>query len=274
MNKVQGKRFDFPWLNAMMGIGFLFLYAPIFTLIFYSFNSSRLVTVWAGFSAKWYASLWYDAELMSAVVVSCKVASSSATLAVILGTLAGVALARFGAFRSRTLFSGMLFSPFVMPEVITGFSLLLLFVAMSQVIGWPQGRGILTIIMAHTTLGMAYVAVLVQARLTAFDRSLEEAALDLGARPLKVFFVIILPLILPALVAGWLLAFTLSLDDLVIASFTSGPGATTLPMLIYSRVRLGVSPEINALATIIVCLITAVTVISSWLTFRKQGAGL
>lgn len=267
-NKFHG--FRFPWLNSMMLAGFAFLYSPIIILIIYSFNKSRLVTVWAGFSTEWYGKLWEDHELMSAVAVSLKVASCSASLAVLLGTLAGTALARFGMFKGRTLFSGMLSAPFIMPEVITGFSLLLLFVTLEQLTGWPEGRSMLTIILAHTTLGMAYVAVLVQARLASFDSSLEEAALDLGAKPLKVFMVITLPLILPALISGWLLSFTLSLDDLVVASFTSGPGATTLPMLIYSRVRLGVSPEINALATIIVLIVGITATLTGWLTVRNK----
>lgn len=264
------KNTTFPWVSSLMVLGFAFLYIPILILILYSFNDSKLVTVWGGFSTKWYGSLWQDRELMSAVAISIKVAASSATVAVVLGTLAGVALSRFGLFRGRALFSGMLSAPFIMPEVIIGFSLLLLFVTLEQLTGWPQGRSILTIILAHSTMGMAYVAVVVQARLSAFDRSLEEAALDLGARPFKVFLVITLPLILPALIAGWLLSFTVSLDDLVVASFTSGPGSTTLPMLIYSRVRLGVSPEINALATIIVLTVGVVAATVGWLTIKSK----
>jgi putrescine transport system permease protein len=264
-------RKHFPWVNIMMAAGFAFLYIPILILIIYSFNSSKLVTVWAGFSTQWYGKLWEDTELMSAVATSLKVASASATLAVVLGTLAGVVLSRFNLFFGRSLFSGLLSSPFVMPDVVTGFSILLLFISMEQIIGVPEGRGVTTIILTHTTLGMAYVAVLVQARLAAFDISLEEAALDLGAKPLKVFMVITIPLIMPALIAGWLLSFTLSFDDLVLASFTSGPGSTTLPMLIYSRVRLGVSPEINALATIIVVVITTVAAITGWITLRSSN---
>jgi putrescine transport system permease protein len=260
----------FPIVNIMMTAGFAFLYIPIFILIFFSFNSSKLVTVWAGFSTQWYSKLWEDAELMSAVGISLKVAASSASIAVVLGTLAGVVLSRFGLFKSRSIFSGLLSSPFVMPDVVTGFSILLLFISLEQLIGYPEGRGITTIILTHTTLGMAYVAVLVQARLSEFDISLEEAALDLGAKPLKVFMVITIPLIMPALVAGWLLSFTLSFDDLVLASFTSGPGSTTLPMLIYSRVRLGVSPEINALATIIVLIITIAATSTGFLMLKKK----
>jgi putrescine transport system permease protein len=260
----------FPLIKLLMLSGFAFLYAPIAILIIYSFNKSRLVTVWAGFSTEWYGTLLQDSALMNAVATSLKVASSSATLAVLLGTLAGVALSKLGLFRGRTIFTGMLSAPFIMPEVITGFSLLLLFVTLEQMIGWPEGRGVLTIMLAHTTLGMAYVAVLVQARLTSFDKSLEEAAADLGAKPFKVFMVITLPLILPALIAGWLLSFTLSLDDLVIASFTSGPGATTLPMLIYSKVRLGVTPEVNALATLIVLLVGFFATLVYWLVLRGK----
>lgn len=266
----QSKPSRFPLMKILMCSGFAFLYAPILVLVLYSFNKSRLVTVWAGFSTEWYGKLLEDSALIDSVSVSLKVASSSATLAVLLGTLAGVVLSKLGMFKGRTVFSGMLSAPFVMPEVITGFSLLLLFVTLEQMIGWPEGRGVITIILAHTTLGMAYVAVLVQARLTSFDKSLEEAAADLGARPLKVFMVITLPLIFPALVAGWLLSFTLSLDDLVIASFTSGPGATTLPMLIYSKVRLGVTPEVNALATLIVLLVGVFATLTYWLVLRGK----
>lgn len=263
---------QFPWVNFMMAAGFAFLYIPIFILIFFSFNSSRLVTVWAGFSTGWYSKLWEDAELISALAISLKVAASSASLAVMFGTLAGVCLSRFGLFFGRPLFSGLLSSPFVMPEVVTGFSILLLFISLEQLIGFPSERGITTIILTHATLGIAYVAVLVQARLSEFDISLEEAALDLGAGPVKVFFVITIPLMMPALIAGWLLSFTLSFDDLILASFASGPGSTTLPMLIYSRVRLGVSPEINALATIIVFFITVAATLTGILIFKNSSS--
>jgi putrescine transport system permease protein len=250
-----------PFLAAMLCIGYLFLYGPIAVLVVYSFNASRLVTVWAGFSTRWYGELLHNEAIRAAALISLRVALSAATGALILGTLAGFALARYRRFRGRTLFGALTMAPLVMPEVITGLSLLLLFVALEQATGWPRGRGIMTITIAHITLGLAYVAVVVEARLAAFDRSLEEAALDLGARPWKVFAVITLPLISPALIAGWLLAFTLSLDDLVIASFTSGPAATTLPMVIFSSVRLGVSPQINALATVfLVVVAVAVTV--------------
>lgn len=244
-----------PALQAWLVIGFAFLYVPILSLVIFSFNKSKLVTVWGGFSTRWYQALLHNAQILDAAWLSVRIATLSAALAVVLGTLVAVCLARFGPFRGRALLSGLATAPLVMPEVITGLSLLLLFVAMESAFGWPAGRGTLTIIIAHTTFSLAYVAVVVQSRLTGMDPSIEEAALDLGARPAKVFFVITLPLIAPALVAGFLLAFTLSLDDLVIASFVSGPGATTLPMVIYSKVRLGLSPEINALATLLVMVV-------------------
>lgn len=239
------------WLLA----GMLFLYGPIASVILFSFNDSKLVTVWAGFSTKWYSALFQNDQILSAAWLSLRIGLVSGVLAVILGTMVAVVLSRFGPFRGRALLGGLATAPLVMPEVITGLSLLLLFVAMEQALGWPEGRGVATIVIAHTTFSMAYVAVIVQSRLVGMDRSIEEAALDLGARPAKVFFVITLPLIMPALVSGFLLAFTLSLDDLVIASFVSGPGASTLPMVIYSKVRLGLSPEINALATLLVVVV-------------------
>jgi putrescine transport system permease protein len=251
-----------PFLALMLAAGFAFLYGPILSVVIYSFNASRLVTVWAGFSVRWYGELLRNAQIKNAALMSLEIALIAASGALVLGTLAGFALARYRRFAGRTLFGVLVTGPLVMPEVITGLSLLLLFVALEQAIGWPQGRGILTIAIAHITLGLAYVAVVVEARLASFDRSLEEAALDLGARPWKVFAVITLPLIAPALLAGWLLAFTLSLDDLVIASFTTGPAATTLPMVIFSSVRLGVSPQINALATILLVLVAAAVLIA------------
>lgn len=256
-------------LTAMC-FGFAFLYGPILSLVIFSFNESRLVTVWAGFSTKWYGQLLRDPQILDAAWVSLRVAVMNATMAVMLGTLAGFILARFGHFRGRTLFSGMITAPLVMPEVITGLSLLLLFVAMEQAIGWPAGRGMTTITIAHITFSMAYVAIIVQSRLVDMDVSVEEAAQDLGAPPAKVFFVITLPIISPALVSGWLLAFTMSLDDLVIASFVAGPASTTLPMVIFSKVRLGVSPEVNALATIIVALVTVSVVLAGWLMMRQE----
>ena len=257
---------------SLLAFGYAFLYAPIVSLIVYSFNESRLVTVWAGFSTKWYVSLLHNEQLLGAAWVSLRIAVMNATIAVVLGTLAGVALVRFGRFRGRAALALMVGAPLVMPDVILGLASLLLFVAMEQLIGWPTGRGITTITIAHITFSMAYVAVIVQSRLVRLDPSLEEAALDLGARPWKVFFVITLPLIAPALAAGWLLAFTLSLDDLVIASFASGPGASTLPMVIYSSVRLGVSPEINALATLLVVLVTIGIVIAGISMQRRANA--
>ncbi len=254
---------------TMLAFGFAFLYVPILSMVVFSFNESKLVTVWAGFSFKWYVELFNNAQMLNAAKLSLQIASLNATGAVILGTISGLVLARFGRFRGRTMLSGMTTAPLVMPEVITGLSLLLLFVAMEQAIGWPAGRGVTTITLAHITFSMAYVTVVVQSRLTTFDESLEEAAMDLGARPAKVFFVITLPIILPAIISGWLLAFTLSWDDLVITSFVSGPGSTTLPMLIFSKVRLGVSPDINALATIMVLIVT-VGIVGSALWMQRQ----
>jgi putrescine transport system permease protein len=254
--------------RLLLALGYLFLYTPIALLVLYSFNESRLVTVWGGFSAKWYGELARNDAIRAATLVSLEVAALAATLAAALGTLAGTALARW-RFPGRTLFSVMATAPLVLPEVITGLALLLLFVATEQIIGWPGGRGVMTITIAHATLGLAFVAVVVQARLASFDRSLEEAALDLGARPWKVYATITLPLIAPAIVTGWLLAFTLSLDDLVLASFTSGPAATTLPMVIFSAVRLGVSPQVNALATIILALVALVIVTAFWFSRRR-----
>ena len=258
------------WLSwAILIGGFLFLYLPIFILIVYSFNESRLVTVWAGFSTKWYGELFQDDQMMSAVWMSLKIAFLSASAAVALGTLAAIALVRSGAFKGKTLFTGMITAPLVMPEVITGLSLLLLFVTLSQMVGWPSERGAITIWIAHTTFNMAYVAVVVSARLRELDQRLEEAAMDLGANKLQVFIYITLPIVAPALLAGWLLAFTLSLDDLVIASFVSGPGSTTLPMVVFSSVRLGVSPKINALATLLV-LAVSIAAFIAWCFMRRS----
>ena len=236
-------------------LGFAFLYIPIIGLVVYSFNASKLVTVWGGFSTRWYGELLRDPQILGAAWISLKIAFVAATLSVILGTFAAILIVRYGRFRMRRLFMGMISAPLVMPEVITGLSLLLLFVALQNAIGWPGGRGMTTIIIAHATFGMAYAAVVIQSRLADMDRSLEEAASDLGARPIRVFFDVTLPSIAPALIAAWLLAFTLSLDDLVIASFVSGPGASTLPMVVFSKVRLGVSPDINALATLMISVV-------------------
>jgi putrescine transport system permease protein len=251
-------------------LGFVFLYAPILSLVIFSFNESQLVTVWGGFSTKWYGALLRDREILAAAWISLQVAVVAATLAVVLGTLAAYVLMRFQRFRGRALLTGMATAPLVMPEVITGLSMLLLFVSMEQLLGWPAGRGMTTIIIAHVTFCMAFVAVVVQSRLSGLDMSLEEAAMDLGARPVRVFFDVTIPVIAPALVAGWLLAFTLSLDDLVIASFVTGPGASTLPMVIFSKVRLGVSPEVNALATIIIAIVAIGVAIATW-QMRRTG---
>ncbi len=253
--------------------GFAFLYVPILSMMIFSFNNSRLVTVWDAANSptlKWYAALFRNEQILDAAWLSIRIGAMTATGAVILGTLAGLVLARFGRFRGRTLLSGMTTAPLVMPEVITGLSLLLLFVTMEQLLGWPAGRGVLTITIAHVTFTMAYVTVIVQARLAGFDDSLEEAAMDLGARPAKVFFRITLPLILPAIVSGWLLAFTLSWDDVVISQFVAGPGSSTLPMVIFSKVRLGVSPDVNALATILVVLVAAAVTVGALLMRRQE----
>jgi len=239
-------------------LGLAFLYLPIVILVIYSFNASRLVTVWGGWSLHWYREFFHDRAMLDAAWMSFRVAAASATIATALGTLAAVALARGARFRGRTLFSGMLYAPLVMPEVITGLSLLLLFVALDA------ARGFWTVTIAHATLTMCFVAVVVQSRLGALDRSLEEAAMDLGCDPARAFVAVTLPLIWPAIAAGWMLAFTLSLDDLVIASFTTGPGSETLPIRIYSEVRLGVKPEINAICALVVGFIAVVIVVASF----------
>ena len=246
-------------------IGFGFLYIPILILVIYSFNASRLVTVWAGFSTKWYVELFQDQQLLDAAWMSLKIAFLTACMSLVMGMLASLALVRLGRFRGKMSFAGMITAPLVMPEVITGLSLLLLFVAMEKSFGWPGGRGMLTIWIAHVTFSTAFVTVILSSRLKEIDRSLEEAGMDLGASPLKVFFVITIPIITPALLAAWLLAFTLSLDDLVIASFVSGPGSTTLPMKVFSSVRLGISPKINALASIIIALVSLGVLTAGWI---------
>jgi putrescine transport system permease protein len=247
-------------------LGLAFLYLPIAILVIYSFNASRLVTVWGGWSVRWYVELWNDTAMLEAAWISLRIAALSATAATVLGTLAAVALVRAGRFRGRTAFSAMVYAPLVMPEVITGLSLLLLFVAMNV------DRGFWTVAAAHTTLTMCFVTVVVQSRLLGFDRSLEEAAMDLGCPPLKTFLLVTLPIIFPAIAAGWLLAFTLSLDDLVIASFTTGPGATTLPIRIYSEVRLGVKPQINAICTILIVAVAIIVVAAALLAKRGELA--
>ena len=253
------------WFNVTaLTLGFAFLYLPMLILIIYSFNASKLVTVWAGFSTQWYGELFRNEAFLNAAWVTIKVAVMSSTLATILGTMAAYVLVRGGRFLGRTLFSGMIYAPLVMPEVITGLSLLLLF------IGIGLDRGVLTIVLAHTTFSMCYVSVVVSSRLMTFDRSLEEAALDLGCSSFDAFRLVTLPIIAPAVISGWLLAFTLSLDDLVIASFTAGPAATTLPIKIFSAVRLGVSPEINALSTIMIAIVTVGVITAS--LFSKQNS--
>ena len=266
-----GKRSLF--ILCALVLGFAFLYIPIISMVVFSFNASKLVTVWDAYNSptlKWYVSMFANEQLLDAAKLSITIASMNATGAVVLGTVAGLVLARFGSFRGRTLLSGITSAPLVMPEVITGLSLLLLFVTMESIFGWPAGRGITTITIAHMTFSMAYVTVIVQSRLSTFDESLEEAAMDLGAHPRKVFFVITLPIIMPAILSGWLLSFTLSWDDLVISSFVSGPGSTTLPMLIFSKVKLGVNPEVNALATVLVAIVSVGVVFAAWWMRRQE----
>ncbi|MBP0483136.1 ABC transporter permease [Sagittula salina] len=254
----------FSWFNATaLSFGFAFLYIPMIVLVVYSFNESRLVTVWAGFSTKWYAELFRDQAFLDAAWVTLRVAFFSSTIATVLGTMAAHAIVRAGRFPGRTLFSGMIYAPLVMPEVITGLSLLLLF------IGLGIDRGVLTVVLAHTTFAMCYVSVVVSSRLATFDTALEEAARDLGATPFQAFRLVTLPIIAPAVISGWLLAFTLSLDDLVIASFTTGPGATTLPIKIFSAVRLGVSPQINALSTLLIVAVSVGVITASLVTKRN-----
>ncbi len=258
------------WQRIVLWVGFAFIYVPIAVLVVNSFNASRLVTVWAGFSTQWYTELFRNRQMLDAAWLSVRLAMMAASTALVLGTLAALALTRLGPFRGRTLLGVVLTAPLVMPEVITGLSMLLLFVALGQWLGWPGQRGLVTLWIAHTTFATAYVMVVVAARLVEFDRALEEAAADLGAGPLRVFFTVTLPLISPSLVAGWLLAFTLSLDDLVISSFVTGPGASTLPIVVFSSVRLGVSPQVNALATILIAGVVAGTGVSAWLMHRAS----
>ncbi|AMT89536.1 MULTISPECIES: ABC transporter permease subunit [Pseudomonas] len=263
------KRFNFS--RFMLIFGLMFIYLPMLILVIYSFNASKLVTVWGGWSIKWYVGLLDNTQLMGSVLRSLEIACYTAIAAVALGTLAAFVLTRVTRFKGRTLFGGLVTAPLVMPEVITGLSLLLLFVAMAQLIGWPQERGIVTIWIAHTTFCAAYVAVVVSARLRELDLSIEEAAMDLGAKPFKVFFLITIPMIAPSLAAGGMMSFALSLDDLVLASFVSGPGSTTLPMEVFSAVRLGVKPEINAVASLILLAVSLVTFLV-WYFGRKAEA--
>ena len=262
------------FVRCALAFGLVFLYVPIVSMIAFSFNNSRLVTVWDAAHSptlKWYVALLRNQQILAAAWLSIRIALIAASGAVVLGTLAAIALVRFGAWRGRMLLTGMTTAPIVMPEVITGLSLLLLFVALQQLIGWPRGVGAVTITLAHITFCMAYVTVVVQSRLAGFDESLEEAAMDLGARPLRVFFRITLPLILPAIASGWLLAFTLSWDDLVTTQFVAGPGSSTLPMVIFSKVRFGVTPDVNALATILVLLVaTGIAISTVWMRYRER----
>jgi putrescine transport system permease protein len=259
------------FLISCLCFGFAFFYIPILSLIVFSFNKSRLATVWGGFSTQWYGKLLGNDQVIKAAVLSIQIAVTSATFATILGTMAGVALARFRRFRGRAGLSGLVTAPLIMPEVITGISSLMLFIFMAEWIGWPGKRGFTTITIAHTTFAMAYVAVVVQSRLSTMDVALEEAAMDLGARPWRVLSDVTLPVIAPAIISGWLLAFTISLDDVVITSFTSGPGSTTLPILIWSKVRLGVTPDINALATVIIVTVGIGVAIAALIMHRAEA---
>lgn len=253
-----------PLLKAMLVLGFVFLYAPMLSLVVYSFNASRLVTVWAGFSTQWYGELFADEGIMAAAWVSIRIAFFTATTAVVLATVAAMVMTRFRRFPGKTLFGALITAPLVMPEVITGLSILLLFVSMGL------ARGMVTIWIAHVTFCVAFVAVVVSSRLGELDKSIEEAAMDLGANRVKVFFLITLPIIRPALISGWLLAFTLSIDDLVVASFVSGPSSTTLPMKVFSSVRLGLSPKINALATLMILAVSIAAAVAWWLMARDE----
>ncbi|HOZ34650.1 MAG TPA: ABC transporter permease subunit [Tabrizicola sp.] len=258
------------FLVTVMCFGFAFFYIPILSMIVYSFNASRLATVWGGFSTKWYVSLLSNQQVLDALVLSLKIAVVSATVATILGTMAGITLARFTKFRGRTLFSGLVTAPLIMPEVITGISALIFFILMADWIGWPGQRGFTTITLAHITFSMVFVTTIVNARMVQSDRAIEEAAMDLGSRPWQVLFDITLPVISPAIVSGWLLAFTISLDDVVITAFTTGPGSTTLPLLIWSKVKLGVTPDINALATLMVLTVGFGVIAAGFILSRAE----
>ncbi len=258
------------FLVTVMCFGFAFFYIPILSMIVYSFNASRLATVWGGFSTKWYVSLLSNQQVLDALVLSLKIAVVSATVATILGTMAGITLARFTKFRGRTLFSGLVTAPLIMPEVITGISALIFFILMADWIGWPGQRGFTTITLAHITFSMVFVTAIVNARMVQSDRAIEEAAMDLGSRPWQVLFDITLPVISPAIVSGWLLAFTISLDDVVITAFTTGPGSTTLPLLIWSKVKLGVTPDINALATLMVLTVGIGVIAAGFILSRAE----
>jgi putrescine transport system permease protein len=258
------------FLLSMLGFGFAFFYIPILSMIVFSFNESRLASVWGGFSTKWYVSLFSNKQVIDALILSLEIALVSATIATILGTMAGIALARFTKFRGRLLFSGLVTAPLIMPEVITGISSLMFFILLAQWIGWPGQRGFTTVTLAHITFSMVFVTTIVQARMLQSDRSIEEAAMDLGSRPWQVLRDVTIPVIFPAILSGWLLAFTISLDDVVITSFTTGPGSTTLPLLIWSKVKLGVTPDINALATLMVSVVAVGVVIAGIVMNRAE----
>ncbi|MCZ8088625.1 MAG: ABC transporter permease subunit [Rhodobacteraceae bacterium] len=262
------------FLITVLCFGFAFLYIPILSMIVYSFNASRLATVWGGFSTKWYVSLLSNKQVMDALILSLKIAVVSATFATILGTMAGIALARFRRFKGRVMFSGLVTAPLIMPEVITGISSLIFFILLAEWIGWPGQRGFTTITLAHITFSMVFVTTIVQARMVQADRAIEEAAMDLGSRPWQVLFDVTLPVISPAILSGWLLAFTISLDDVVITTFTTGPGATTLPLLIWSKVKLGVTPDINALATLMVVTVGLGVIIAGIILNRAEARRL
>lgn len=262
------------FLITVLCFGFAFLYIPILSMIVYSFNASRLATVWGGFSTKWYVSLLSNKQVMDALILSLKIAIISATFATILGTMAGIALARFRKFKGRVIFSGLVTAPLIMPEVITGISSLIFFILLAEWIGWPGQRGFTTITLAHITFSMVFVTTIVQARMIQADRAIEEAAMDLGSRPWQVLFDVTLPVISPAILSGWLLAFTISLDDVVITTFTTGPGATTLPLLIWSKVKLGVTPDINALATLMVVTVGLGVIIAGIVLNRAEARRL
>jgi putrescine transport system permease protein len=258
------------FLITVLCFGFAFFYIPIISMAVYSFNGSRLATVWGGFSTKWYVSLWTNKQIIAALLLSLKIALVSATMATILGTMAGYALARFTKFRGRFLFSGLVTAPLIMPEVITGISALIMFILLAEWTGWPGQRGFTTVTLAHITFSMVFVTTIVQARLSQADRSIEEAAMDLGSKPWQVIRDVTLPTAFPAILSGWLLAFTISLDDVVITSFTTGPGATTLPLLIWSKVKLGVTPDINALATLTVVVVGIGVAMAGWILNRAE----
>ena len=259
------------FLISMLCFGFAFFYIPILSMMVYSFNASRLATVWGGFSTKWYVTLLSNRQVAAALFLSLKIALLSSCVATVLGTMAGIALARFTRFRGRVLFSGMVTAPLIMPEVITGISSLIFFILMAQYVGWPAQRGFATVTLAHITFSMVFVTTIVQSRMLSADRAIEEAAMDLGSRPWQVMKDVTLPVISPAILSGWLLAFTISMDDVVITNFTTGPGNTTLPILIWSKVKLGVTPDINALATLTVVIVGLIVAMAGWLMNRAEA---